>query len=60
MQSAVYSDLFFTAMEDMKFDMQMENRLYSFFSDLLAGQNDKVVQEDEQNGSIWKYWEEEL
>jgi len=56
----VYSHLFFTAMEDMKFDMQMENRLYSFFLDLLAGQNDKLVQDDEQNGSIWKYWEEEL
>ncbi|MGQ1909891.1 hypothetical protein ACT3CE_08890 [Marinifilum sp. RC60d5] len=58
----MYSDLFFiTIMEDLKFDVQMGNRLYSFFLELLVEQKDKINQnEDEASGSIWEYWDKEL
>nr|WP_320120090.1 hypothetical protein [uncultured Marinifilum sp.] len=58
----MYSDLFFiTIMEDVKFDMQMGNRLYSFFLEILAEQKDKMSQsEEEASGSIWDYWDKEL
>lgn len=48
-------------MEDVRFDMQMGNRLYSFFLDILSGQKELATQnEEEAKGSIWEYWEKEL
>ncbi|WP_321296889.1 hypothetical protein [Marinifilum fragile] len=58
----MYSDLYFnTTMEDVRFDMKMGDRLYSFFLDILSGQKEQVTQnEEEAKGSIWEYWEKEL
>ncbi len=48
-------------MEDVRFDMKMGDRLYSFFLDILSGQKEQVTQnEEEAKGSIWEYWEKEL
>lgn len=47
-------------MEDVRFDMPLGNRLYSFFLDILAEQKDIGMQEEEERGSIWEYWDKEL
>jgi hypothetical protein len=58
----MYSDLYFiTTMEDVKFDMQLENRLYSFFLDILSEpKKGSASFEDEERISIWECWEKEL
>lgn len=48
-------------MEEQRFDLEVGNRLYDFFSDILVLQKNNCVR-DEENvyGSIWEFWEKEL
>jgi hypothetical protein len=48
-------------MDDQRFDLEVGNRLYDFFLDILRVQKNKGVR-DEENvyGSIWEFCDKEL
>ncbi|MBI9058805.1 hypothetical protein L3049_19790 [Labilibaculum sp. DW002] len=48
-------------MEDQRFDLEVGNRLYDFFLDILTVQKGNNVRDEENTyGSIWEFWEKEL
>lgn len=48
-------------MEDQKFDLEVGNRLYDFFLDILVRQKNNCVRDDENAyASIWEFWDKEL
>lgn len=48
-------------MEDQRFDLEVGNRLYDFFLDIMTVQKGNNVRDEENAyGSIWEFWEKEL
>lgn len=48
-------------MEDQRFNLEVGDRLYDFFLDILVLQNNNCVRDEENAyGSIWEFWEKEL
>jgi len=48
-------------MEDQRFNLEVGDRLYDFFNDILVLQNNNSVRDEENSyGSIWEFWEKEL
>ena len=48
-------------MEDQRFDLEVGNRLYDFFLDIMTvPKGNNVRDEENAYGSIWEFWEKEL
>ncbi|WP_209319717.1 hypothetical protein [Ancylomarina longa] len=48
-------------MENQKFELELGNRLYEFFLDILVSQKKTSFPEHENTyASIWEFWEKEL
>jgi len=48
-------------MEDKRFDLEIGNRLYEFFLDILVSQKSESHAEHENPyNSMWEFWEKEL